>query len=362
LSLPQAWKLSQGAGATVGVVDTGVSTTVPALSGRVTALGAAANDCVGHGSFVAGLIAAGPTTGVAFEGVAPQARIVAVRGTSERGVPSAALLAAGIRSAVDHGAGVVAVPFALASGEAELTAAVRYATAHDALVVAPAAPDVTSSSATATPAARAYWPASAPGVLSVVGATQAGAGLTGSSGGAGAVGSTASAGSTGSTATSSAAVGGSLAAPGDAVVGVGPRGSGHFIGSGSSLATAFVAGAAALVRSYRPDLTAPETATQLTATAYPTSGTPRLDPYGALSAVLPASPVAAPAPTPPSPVHISPVSSAPRHRALLTAGLGAALILLTAAAAAIVPRGRARAWRPSPRASAPAPAPQPDET
>jgi len=241
LSLPQAWKLSQGAGVTVGVVDTGVAPAVPALSGRVTVVGDAGTDCVGHGSFAAGLIAAGPVEGVSFEGVAPQARIVAVRGTSERGVPSVVLIAAGIRSAVDHGASVVAVPFALAAGEAELTAAVRYATARDALVVAPAVPDVTSSGgsgASAAPVVARYWPASAPGVLSVVGVTSAGAGLAGSSG------------SSGATATPSAAVGGDLAAPGDALVGVGPRGSGHFIGSGSSFATAFVAGTAALVRSY----------------------------------------------------------------------------------------------------------------
>ncbi|TJZ94947.1 hypothetical protein FCI23_52745 [Actinacidiphila oryziradicis] len=36
------------------LLDTGVSVTAPALSGRVTALGSAGQDCVGHGSFVAG--------------------------------------------------------------------------------------------------------------------------------------------------------------------------------------------------------------------------------------------------------------------------------------------------------------------
>lgn len=342
LSLPQAWKLSRGAGVTVGLVDTGVAGTVSALSGRVTAVGAAAEDCVGHGSFMAGLIAAGPTAGVAFEGVAPQARIVAVRGTSVRGAPSAALLAAGIRAAVDQGAGVVAVPFALPSGEGELTSAVRYAAAHDALVVASAAPDVTSSrggaGAATTAPPSAYWPAAVPGVLSVVGV---GPGNPSANGSPAAGTGTAGAGAAGAGAAAKA----DLAAPGEAVVGVGPRGPGHFIGSGSSLATAFVAGAAALVRSYRPGLTAAQTAAQLTATAYPTSGAPRLDPYGALSAVLPASPVAH-APVPAPPVHIHQLSSAPRHRALLAGGIGAGLVVLVAAAAAIIPRGRARGWRP----------------
>ncbi|MEK8145866.1 S8 family serine peptidase [Streptomyces sp. M10(2022)] len=63
--------------------------------------------------------------------------------------------------------------------------------------------------------------------------------------------------------------GADLAAPGDAVVGIGPKGSGHYIGSGSSLAAANVAGAAALVRARYPKMTADEVSRQLTSAAYP---------------------------------------------------------------------------------------------
>lgn len=116
LSLSRARRLSQGAGVTVAVVDTGVATGTPALSGRVTAVGGADQDCVGHGSFVAGLVAAAPSKASAFEGVAPQARILAVRGTDERGTATAALVADGIRTAVDHDADVIEVSAALTTG------------------------------------------------------------------------------------------------------------------------------------------------------------------------------------------------------------------------------------------------------
>ncbi|WP_394816577.1 S8 family serine peptidase, partial [Streptomyces lancefieldiae] len=47
--------------------------------GRVTtASPASGTDCIGHGTFVAGLIAAAPRPGTGFAGVAPEARIVAV--------------------------------------------------------------------------------------------------------------------------------------------------------------------------------------------------------------------------------------------------------------------------------------------
>ncbi|NED92643.1 S8 family serine peptidase, partial [Streptomyces sp. SID11233] len=52
--------------------------------------------------------------------------------------------------------------------------------------------------------------------------------------------------------------GADLAAPGDAVVSIGPKGSGHFIGSGASFAAAHVAGAAAQVRARYPQLKAAE--------------------------------------------------------------------------------------------------------
>ncbi len=75
LGAARARPLSQGAGQTVAVVDTGVGESAPALAGRVTAIGDAGKDCVGHGTFAAGLIAATPGAAGGPAGLAPEARI-----------------------------------------------------------------------------------------------------------------------------------------------------------------------------------------------------------------------------------------------------------------------------------------------
>ncbi|MGW5647801.1 S8 family serine peptidase [Saccharopolyspora sp. NPDC003752] len=64
-----------------------------------------------------------------------------------------------------------------------------------------------------------------------------------------------------------------LVAPGEGVVSIGPGGAGHWQGSGTAYATPFVSATAALVRSYRPELTADQVAQRLLATANPSGGT-----------------------------------------------------------------------------------------
>ncbi|MEU0844886.1 S8 family serine peptidase [Streptomyces sp. NPDC005962] len=325
LGLSRTWPLADGGGVTVGVVDTGVGTNIPALSGRVTAVGGAGTDCVGHGSFAAGLIAAKPGAGSGVAGAAPGARILAVRGTDQRGNPTAVQLASGIRAAADAGADVIYVGRALPTGKALLTAAAAHAARRGALVVAPFAPDaLPEDPTTGEPAKPApwYWPAAAPGVLSVMDYGPDGTRPENAPETSGA----------------------DLAAPGDAVVSVGPRGRGHFIGSGSSLAAANVAGAAALVRARYPEMTPAQVSRQLVTAGYP-AVPPRLDPYAAVTSVLTDNQGAAPRQVP---AHVPPKPSAkPRDRALLIAGAGLGAVVLMAAAAAVIPRGRARAWRPA---------------
>ncbi|MBP2067742.1 S8 family serine peptidase [Streptomyces iranensis] len=325
LGLSRTWPLADGGGVTVGVVDTGVGTNIPALSGRVTAVGGAGTDCVGHGSFAAGLIAAKPGAGSGMAGAAPGARILAVRGTDQRGNPTAVQLASGIRAAADGGADVIYVGRALPTGKALLTAAAAHAARRGALVVAPFAPDaLPEDPTTGKPAKPApwYWPAAAPGVLSVMDYGPDGTRPENAPETSGA----------------------DLAAPGDAVVSVGPRGRGHFIGSGSSLAAANVAGAAALVRARYPEMTPAQVSRQLITAGYP-AVPPRLDPYAAVTSVLTDKQGAAPRQVP---AHVPPKPSAePRDRALLIAGAGLGVVVLMAAAAAVIPRGRARGWRPA---------------
>ncbi|WP_033285070.1 S8 family serine peptidase [Streptomyces sp. NRRL F-525] len=329
LQLSRTWPFASGTGVTVGVVDTGVSSSAPALKGRVTAVGDAGTDCVGHGTFVAGLVGAAVEDGVRFAGVAQQARILAVRGSDARGKVTAGQVADGIRAAVDGGAKVVTVSAALAGDTAALRSAVALAAKKDVLVIAAAVPDApsTAGSSTESPPARDYFPAADEGVLSVLDVDVSGKRPTGAY------------------TTSSAAI----AAPGDGVVGIGPKKAGHYIGSGASLAAGFVAGAAALVRSVHPDLTAAQTAALLRSSAYP-ADVPRLDPYAAVTSVLTGAAAAPSRGDAGTPVHLPADKAAgPLRRALWPASAGLAVIVAVVWLGLILPRGRRLGWKPSVR-------------
>ncbi|MEV1066439.1 S8 family serine peptidase [Streptomyces sp. NPDC050263] len=314
LNLQQSWRFGRGSGVKVAVVDTGVATGTARLVGRVTPV-SGDGDCVGHGSFLAGLVAAAPVSGTGFSGVAPQARILAVRGTDQRGTPTADTLAAGIRAAADAGAQVILVGPALARGSSGLTRAVEHAAKQDALVVAAAAPQLKSG--TSPGPAKDYWPAAQLGVLSVLGTAEDGSVPD-------------------DTAVPRRA---DLAAPGSGVIGVGPRGKGHLIGNGSSLAAAFVAGAAALVRARYPDLSAAGTAERLVRNAYP-ADVPRMDVYAALSSSGSGRTDVAPPPAPARMPSYEATEAAVRRGTLL-AGAGAATTGAVAwAALAVRARGR----------------------
>ncbi|MGW0574696.1 S8 family serine peptidase [Streptomyces sp. NPDC002920] len=325
LGVREAQRLGLGGGVTVGVVDTGVDTGAVALKGRVS--GDGAKDCVGHGTFAAGLVAGARRDGVGFVGVAPQARVFGVRVTTAGGVTDADAVADGIDKAVRHGCEVVLVSVAYGKPSARMKAAVAGAVRRDVVVVAP----VSGGRQYSAPA----YPGALPGVVSV--------------------GSVGVDGAPYPSGRKALAAPPDLVAPGDRVMSVGPGG-GHFTGDGDTVAAAFVAGAAALVRAHDPALTATAVADRLRATAAhpagavpdPLAGYGLTDPAAALSGVpVPAAVPAARATTPyrvPSrPASLSP---GPAWAVAALAGLTA---LLAAALATIVPRGRARDWQPGNR-------------
>ncbi|MGV9315425.1 S8 family serine peptidase [Streptomyces sp. NPDC003691] len=321
LGLDQVWKLSRGRGTTVAVVGTGVSDAPAVLAGRVTAVGAADRDCVGRGTFQAGLVAGASLPGQGFSGVAPEARILAVRGTGERGEPDPALLAEGVRRAAEAGADVITVTAPLDGSAPAVRAAMAAAARSDSLVVVPAAVDsAPRNGGNQGPPA----PAPPPEALAVVD--------TGPQG----VRNPAAPGFTRA----------DLTAPGAALVGPGPAGNGKWTASGSSLAAALTAGAAALVRSYHPSLRADEVRERLLSGAYPGAGLPALDPYGAVSGI--ARPAAAAAAAKEKPVALprQADTSAARSTSLLVVAVSLGTIVAVAFLAAVLPRGRARNWRP----------------
>ncbi|KFU75672.1 peptidase S8 [Amycolatopsis lurida NRRL 2430] len=246
------WPLTKGSGVTVGVVDTGVDAKTPQLSGGRVQRGLdvanpggkpADDDCYGHGTFVAGIIAAGGRSGTGFAGIAPDAKILPIRcaTVSQDGSPprlTAAEMAKGIRAAVDGGADVINISASTNTPDLGLADAVRYAADRNVVVVASAA----NSAQQGDPVT---YPASYPSVIAV--------------GAADIDGKKADFSQTGKFL--------SLVGPGVGVTSVGPRGAGHWLGSGTSYSAPFVAGAAALVRAYHPELTAKQVKRRLELTA-----------------------------------------------------------------------------------------------
>ncbi|MFE7513520.1 S8 family serine peptidase [Streptomyces sp. NPDC057540] len=323
------WPLSEGAGVTVAVVGSGVDDTAGLLGDRLRrtprlfAGGGPAPDCVGHGTFTAGLIAAARTPGAGFAGIAPEARILDVPVTDRRGNTTPELLARGIRTAVDGGARVIAVVAVAGTDSPALGSAVRYAVAEGAVVIAPAAPDGAKEPA---------YPAAHPQVVAV-----AATGPGGKASGQAPEGRV------------------DLTAPGEAVMGPGPGGRGSFTASGPSYAAALVAGTAALVLDRRPELSAEALVHRLRATTTGpgepmpdrTRGYGSVDPIAAVTAVLPeeggGAAVRAAAPGVVMPT--APGRSAAGSAGWVTAG---SLVVLAgvAGASAVLRRGRRRRWRP----------------
>ncbi|NLD76618.1 MAG: S8 family serine peptidase, partial [Acidimicrobiales bacterium] len=122
-----AWRSSLGAAVRVAVVDSGVDSTHPDLLGQVedsvTCIGAAgsADECTpggtdtdGHGTHVAGIIAARADDGIGVAGVAPRAKVLSVKALESRcddasctADGDAADLAAGVRWAIGEHVDIV---------------------------------------------------------------------------------------------------------------------------------------------------------------------------------------------------------------------------------------------------------------
>lgn len=255
----RVWSVTRGAGVRVGVVDSGVDGDGPALRGKVFAgfdfvrgVAGARFDCAPHGTPVASIIAGAPVDGTGFHGVAPDARIVPARVTDTdeiKGGP--AVVAAGIRYTVDNGVRVLNLSLTVFQDAPEIAQAVAYARAHDVLVVAAAGNQRENGNPTPYPAAY-------PGVLGVGSVDITGARSPDSQSGPYV----------------------DLVAPGVKVTGAAP-GNGHALWQGTSFATPFVSGTAALVRAAYPDLTADQVADRLLRTASVSRGGARGPDYGA---------------------------------------------------------------------------------
>jgi type VII secretion-associated serine protease mycosin len=164
---------TRGSGVTVAVIDTGVKSSHSDLSGNVlsgtdyVSPGTSANDENGHGTHVAGIIAALHNNSRGIAGMAPRAKILPVRVLDRNGSGTSADVAKGIVYAADRGAKVINLSLGSNQSSTAMQSAVSYAISKNSLVVAAA-----GNSGCGLLGAPTEYPASYSGVVGVASVTQ----------------------------------------------------------------------------------------------------------------------------------------------------------------------------------------------
>ena len=253
----QAWDVSRGSpSVVVAVVDTGVWWTDSDIQGNMwtNTDGSHGWDWIGndnnpmdvdpsgtyHGTGVSGVVAAITDNSASIAGIA-QASLMALRALGPNGEGSSTNTSLAIRWATDHGARIINLSLGTNNTFGGMTTdielAVNYAWNRGALIVAAAGNSGTGS---------LDYPAALPNVVSVAAVDQSGTRAGFSNYGTGL----------------------SISAPGVQVLTLSANNDVHYL-SGTSLATPFVAGVAALLLSVEPTLTNVEVWNILNETATP---------------------------------------------------------------------------------------------
>ncbi len=253
LQLPTAQAINKGGGSVVAVIDTGVQANHPALQGKLTTArydfidgdtnpddsengidddgDGMTDEAAGHGTHVAGTILL----------VAPEAKILPIRVLDSDGIGDDVQIAQAIEFAVVNGANVINLSLGTAANSNLIDDTVRRATQAGVVVVS-AAGNLNSK--------EKQYPAADNCAIAVTSISS-------------------------SEVKSSFSNFGSwidLSAPGESIESALPP-SGYGQWSGTSMATPFVAGQAALIHSFRPQLNPYEIATLIAETAQSTADT-----------------------------------------------------------------------------------------
>jgi hypothetical protein len=237
---PLAWQTTQGSSATVvAVIDSGLDLAHPEFAGRVQSgfdyveWDTTPQDQYGHGTHVAGIIAAAGNNGLGVAGSAWNVQVVPLRVLDRVGVGTASNIALAIQAAANRRVAVINLSLALSGPSTTVQNAIIAASNNDILLVAATGND---SQPGQLPAPVSY-PAAYPQVVAVAAATRWEDRASYSNGGP---------------EVEVAAPGGEASDP----IFSASLGGGYAMLHGTSIATAHVAGAAALLRGYVPQWSA----------------------------------------------------------------------------------------------------------
>jgi type VII secretion-associated serine protease mycosin len=262
---------NQGAGVKIAVIDSGVNKVNPQLSHAVAKggkdfieKGDGTNDPVGHGTKVAGIIAARPAGGTGFFGIAPKATIIPIRSNDAEGGGKVPILVKAIDYAVAQKVDIINISQGATASlppGSSLELAVERAQAADILIVASAGNNGASGEEKST------YPAAFDGVLGVAASDRNNERAPFSQPGSFV----------------------DIAAPGVDMVSTVP-GDGHCVDQGTSFAAPYVTGVAALLKAKHPDWSSDELTWHMQQTAERTNpgrdqniGWGVVDPVAALS-------------------------------------------------------------------------------
>lgn len=133
INAPTAWSTTSGnANVIVAVLDSGVDGTHPDLAPKmvpgwnVYSKNSTTNDTGGHGTTVAGTVAAASNNGIGVASVAWGCKIMPVRIIDSSGYTSTSLVADGLTWAADHGARVANISFSPIVDSSTVTSAAKY--------------------------------------------------------------------------------------------------------------------------------------------------------------------------------------------------------------------------------------------
>jgi thermitase len=146
----------------VAVLDSGIDVAHEDLAGKVTGSvnfsdSRTESDVQGHGTHIAGILAANINNGIGIAGISGNIRLLNVKVVEDNGMVWPSNVAKGIVWAVDHGARVINMSLTMPTDSPKLAEAVKYAAEHKVIMLAAAGNRISSKT----------YPAAYPEVIAV---------------------------------------------------------------------------------------------------------------------------------------------------------------------------------------------------